>query len=744
MTDRVIRVVLDSRGVQSGVRRAEGQLGRLERRQKGLTTGFRTAATAATAFAGALATREIVRLTNTYQGLQNRLRVVTDSQEELNAAQTRLTDIAQSTRAPLEATVQLFSRASIAADELGASQEELFRLTELSGKALAVSGSSAAEASGALRQLSQSFSSGIVRAEEFNSILEGAFPLAQAAARGLDEAGGSVGRLRTLVIEGKVSSQEFFEAILEGGGELDEQFAQTEVTISQAFTTIQNSLINFVGALSETSGAGRGVTTVLQGISEQIDDLAGALTGTLQPQDEVNSGLQLFATVVLVATRAVGFLADSLTTVLVTAFTSVGEVIGGTIAGIVQLLKGNLSEAEAIFADVGQRFVGTFVDNFSDLREELISDTSGTIEALVELWSAGSRDVAEAATPTGDGGDSVVDALVGDPEKFAEAAEGVSDFLAKLGQANAELQLQADLGDDADEAIRQLREDLALAAAAEELFGELVPTPEVLALRDAFLAAGTAGIEETRRLRDELAAGELAQSFQDEIDALTEEIELLDATNTELAANAAARALAAGATADQAEQIGILTKQLLDEKDALAETTPTLKELFEDFKDAGESTLAGILSDPINQDLEEVAFGFAQTLQKLAADLLASEVLDLLTKSGGGGGGGGFVGGLVSFFGGLFGGGFQAGGQVSGGVPILVGERGPELFTPPGAGAVQPNVNIAQAAQAPPVVNVVNVQDPSDVPTGINSPEGEEAVINVIQRNPDAVRRLLG
>ena len=50
------------------------------------------------------------------------------------------------------------------------------------GKALAIQGSSATESSGALRQLSQAFSSGIVRAEEFNSILEGAFPIAQAAA----------------------------------------------------------------------------------------------------------------------------------------------------------------------------------------------------------------------------------------------------------------------------------------------------------------------------------------------------------------------------------------------------------------------------------------------------------------------------------------------------------------------------------------------------------------------------------
>ena len=87
-----------------------------------------------------------------------------------------------------------------------------------------------AQARGALTQLSQTLGQSIVRGEEFNSILEGAFPIALAAARGLDAAGGSVGRLRTLVIEGRVSSEEFFRAIWRGGGEIDQQFALTTPT----------------------------------------------------------------------------------------------------------------------------------------------------------------------------------------------------------------------------------------------------------------------------------------------------------------------------------------------------------------------------------------------------------------------------------------------------------------------------------------------------------------------------------
>ena len=97
-----------------------------------------------------------------------------------------------------------------------------------------------------------------MRGEEFNSILEGAFPIALAAARGIERTGGSIGRLRTEIIEGRVSSEEFFRGILRGGAEIDAQFALTVPTIGQAFTVLRSGLIraseelvNFSGPLAE-------------------------------------------------------------------------------------------------------------------------------------------------------------------------------------------------------------------------------------------------------------------------------------------------------------------------------------------------------------------------------------------------------------------------------------------------------------------------------------------------------------
>src|SRR5690606_3612868 len=130
----------------------------------------------------------------------------------------------------------------------------LLEFTDKIALSLRVSGQSAAESSGALLQLSQALGSGVVRAEEFNSILEGALPIAQAAAAGLEEAGGSVSKLRALVIDGKVSSEAFFRAFEAGATILDDKVAGATLTAAQQFEQLQNALIDAAGKMDEATG----------------------------------------------------------------------------------------------------------------------------------------------------------------------------------------------------------------------------------------------------------------------------------------------------------------------------------------------------------------------------------------------------------------------------------------------------------------------------------------------------------
>lgn len=222
--------------------------------------------------------QEIQKITNGFLGMGQ-------SAQEAARSLDRVAAIADMTRAPLGATAELYRRVSVAAGELGASQDDIQAFTQNVGFALAASGTSAQEASGALLQLSQAMAGGVVRAEEFNSILEGAFPIAQAAARGIDEAGGSVGRLRQLVVDGQISSEEFFNAVLSQSDALQQAFESTAPTVSQAMTDLSNSVA--LGSASMDSALGisnalaqglLGLSNGVQWLGENFDLMAGGVS----------------------------------------------------------------------------------------------------------------------------------------------------------------------------------------------------------------------------------------------------------------------------------------------------------------------------------------------------------------------------------------------------------------------------------------------------------------------------------
>ncbi|RZJ46616.1 MAG: phage tail tape measure protein [Brevundimonas sp.] len=88
------------------------------------------------------------------------------------------------------------------------------------------------------------------------------------------------------------------------------------------------------------------------------------------------------------------------------------------------------------------------------------------------------------------------------------------------------------------------------------------------------------------------------------------------------------------------------------------------------------------------------AEGLARSLGRAAADgeislaELARAVLAVV-NSAGGGGASGLSGAVASAVGGLFSGSRADGGPVAGGGAYLVGERGPEVFRPAGAGSIE-------------------------------------------------------
>lgn len=276
MTD-LARLVLtaDTTGLRRGsdaLRDLERQAGRTESAARRTNEGMAGLTSRLLALGGAyLSLRGAMGLADEFTSLSNSLRIVADDGTMVADTLAEIAGIANRTRTPISGVAMVYQRASMAAQELGASQDDLARFTENVGLALGQTGQSGAAASGALLQLSQALGAGTVRAEEFNSILEGAYPIAQAAARGIDEAGGSVARLRQLVIAGEISSQEFFEAILSQTDALKAAFASTTPTIGQAFTVLRNGLVMAVGQFDQTLGISKALASALIAVAGELD-----------------------------------------------------------------------------------------------------------------------------------------------------------------------------------------------------------------------------------------------------------------------------------------------------------------------------------------------------------------------------------------------------------------------------------------------------------------------------------------
>lgn len=224
------------------------------------------------------ALRGAQQLIDTATRIENALKVAGLSGDELSKVYDRLFASAQKNAAPIESLVELYSRASLVQKELGVSTEDLLKFTDKVAVALRVSGRSAQESSGALLQLSQALGSGVVRAEEFNSVLEGALPIAQAAAAGLKEAGGSVAKLRQLVVDGKVSSEAFFRAFEAGSVILDEKVATAQLTVAQGWQQVENALIDAAGKFDDATGASQGTAGALEQLALAIQSIGDFFT----------------------------------------------------------------------------------------------------------------------------------------------------------------------------------------------------------------------------------------------------------------------------------------------------------------------------------------------------------------------------------------------------------------------------------------------------------------------------------
>ncbi len=267
MSDRVIRIIIDSRQAQSGADRAKRSLndisrqaGRTESDLNRLGKTFGVLRTVMYALGTSLVVRELARLSDTAKSLTAQLTLVEESQAKVAQRQRELIDLSLRTGTELEGNIRLYANMKRALQETIGEQGKYVRATESVSKALVLSGADANTAAGVVRQLSQAFGSGVLRGDEFNSVMEGAPRIMRLLA---DSMGQPIGKLREMAAEGELSSDRLYAALTdrrftEG---LDREFEMLPMTFGRAMENISTAA---TVAFGEFDRGGRFSNSILE------------------------------------------------------------------------------------------------------------------------------------------------------------------------------------------------------------------------------------------------------------------------------------------------------------------------------------------------------------------------------------------------------------------------------------------------------------------------------------------------
>lgn len=440
--------------------------------------------------------------------IRNALKVAGLSGDELTKVYDRLFTSAQKNAVPIEAMATLYGRLAQSQDALGVSQQEMVKFVDGIGMALRVAGVDAQTASGALLQLSQALGSSVVRAEEFNSVNEGARPILQAVAAGLKEAGGSVAALRQLVLDGKVSSAAFFHAFEAGADTLRDKVAGAELTVSQQFVRLQNVLIDTAGKLNDATGASKGAGTVLERLSDivqAVGDVAaraadgglGKLVGKL---NQVVGLLERFEP-----------LSRGLSMITGDNIRAIGDLVGGgteidRITAKIQTLQRELGSTGMAGAVMGDKdALRAEIKRLESQRDALL--TKSTTAAPTAATPSTPTTVSLDDYPVTGGKGKSTRQRADDYQRLTERI--VDATAAQVAETEAQRQLNP-LIEDYGYAAEKARTERELLTAAENAGKEITPAlrAEIAALADQYATAGA----EAARLAEE--HGKMVQNME--------------------------------------------------------------------------------------------------------------------------------------------------------------------------------------------------------------------------------------
>lgn len=224
----------------------------------------------AMAIGGAAGIKKVFDLSDTLTSTTARLEMMNDGMQKTSELSKKIFQSAQRSRGEYQATADAVAKLGTMAGDAFSSNDEVIGFVEQLNKKFTIAGTSSAGKDAAMLQLTQAMGSGVLRGEEFNSILEQAPNIIQTIA---EEMGVPKGQLKDMAAQGLVTADIVKNAILGAAGETDAAFESMPKTMEQSCTSFKNqALMSFQPVLEKINEMVNSET-----FQTAIDDVANAL-----------------------------------------------------------------------------------------------------------------------------------------------------------------------------------------------------------------------------------------------------------------------------------------------------------------------------------------------------------------------------------------------------------------------------------------------------------------------------------
>lgn len=403
-TTQTIRIVVEERGSKQAAQNIRGIATAATAGDKAL--GLLKTALAAVGVGVAI--KQYVELSNTYQTLQNRIRLVTSSQQEQVAVTRELLDVSNQTFTSLRDTSELYARLAFNTRNLGLTQQEVLDVTRSLNQAVILSGAGAREASNAIIQLSQGLASGTLRGDELRSVLEQLPFVADVIAEGLEV---DRSALRRLGSEGEITSEKIVRALQDAAPRIQAEFDKLTPTIGQAFKVLQNQILAAVGEFNNATGASNFFAESIINIANSLEDVADIAIAFFE---EFSS------------------LAETAGDLLYEAFGLTLDDVTFSFRDFLRFVGAFIDTITGFFVGVGEAIVQSVTDKLQNVRAAFQFLYNGLIkltEGFINLLVAGLQKVI-------DGFEAVANGII-DTANAVSDFIGVGEVLARADFANA-------------------------------------------------------------------------------------------------------------------------------------------------------------------------------------------------------------------------------------------------------------------------------------------------------------------